>query len=155
MLIPQNSDSPTQITFLKTHSVSSTKKPVAMQWMKEITSFQERFIFDALWGNLFSKYRPIFVTLGLQEQLKKKGFLAPFKGQLISKCPFGVIVWTNLPPKNRPWQRRLDKRIYRTKKWGSGLFWAAEKQPPECHKYATFWGGFFQVFVGKEHFWIF
>ena len=22
------------------------------------------------------------------------------KGQLISKCPFGVIIWTNLPPKN-------------------------------------------------------
>ena len=49
------------------------------------------------------------MTLGLDEQFQKKGFLAPFKGQLISKCPFGVIVWTNLPPKNSDTSRDLGR----------------------------------------------
>ena len=40
-------------------------------------------------------------------------------------------------------------------KWSSGLFWAVsrgsrEKKPPNCHKYATFWGGFFNFLWEKN-----
>ena len=38
------------------------------------------------------------------------------------------------------------------RKWSSELIWAvgaAENKPPNCHKYATFLGAFFQLFVGK------
>ena len=34
-----------------------------------------------------------------------------------------------------------------------GLFWAvmaAEKKNPNCHKYATFWGGFFNFLWAKK-----
>ena len=39
------------------------------------------------------------------------------------------------------------------RKWSSGLFWAveaAEKKTPNCHKYATFWSGFFSTFCGQK-----
>ena len=39
------------------------------------------------------------------------------------------------------------------------MFWAVgaaeKKKPPNCHKYATFWGRFFQLFEGKNFFEIF
>ena len=38
-------------------------------------------------------------------------------------------------------------------KLSSGLFWAGgaaeKKKPPNCHKYATFWGGFFNFLWAK------
>ena len=51
----------------------------------------------------------------------------------------------------RSYQRWLEKRIYKTE--SSGLFWAVgavEKKTPNCHKYATFWGGFFNFLCGKK-----
>ena len=41
-------------------------------------------------------------SLLLLALIEFSGVISPLliKGQLISKCPFGVIVWTNLPPKN-------------------------------------------------------
>ena len=33
------------------------------------------------------------------EKAKKNFFLKILKGQIISKCPFGVIVWTKIPTK--------------------------------------------------------
>jgi hypothetical protein len=51
-------------------------------------------------------------------------------------------------------QRWLDKRIYKTEM----KFWAVlgsqgcrEKKPPNCHKYATFWGGFFYFLWRKKN----
>ena len=44
------------------------------------------------------------------------------------------------------WIEKILKR-----KWRSGLFWAggaAEKK--NCHKYATFWGGFFNFLWAKK-----
>ena len=44
-------------------------------------------------------------------------FLIPVKGQLISKCPFGVIVWTKIPTKSltnlclRIWNHKI-KALY-------------------------------------------
>ena len=40
-------------------------------------------------------------------------------------------------------------------KWSSGLFWAggnAEKKTPNYHKYATFWGVFFNFLRSKNNF---
>ena len=49
--------------------------------------------------------------------------------------------------KQRSYQRGLDKR-------SSGLFWAvwvAEKRTPNCHKYTTFWSGFFNFLWAKKN----
>ena len=39
-------------------------------------------------------------------------------------------------------------------KWSSGLFWAGgtaeKKNTSNCHKYATFWGGFFNFLQAKK-----
>ena len=55
----------------------------------------------------------------------------------------------------RSYQRWLDKRIYKTEM----RFWAVlgsrgcrEKKFPKCHKYATFWGGFFNFLWARKHF---
>ena len=43
-------------------------------------------------------------------------------------------------------------------KWSSGLFWAggaAERKTLNCHKYATFWVGFFNFLWTKQFFLIF
>ena len=40
------------------------------------------------------------------------------------------------------------------RKWSSGLLWAvgaAEKKNPNCHKYATFWGGFLMFSRSKNN----
>ena len=37
-----------------------------------------------------------------KETKKCKTHLSFYKGQLISKCPFGVIVWTKIPTKFFP-----------------------------------------------------
>jgi hypothetical protein len=45
----------------------------------------------------------------------------------------------------------LYKRIYKTEM----KFWdvlGREKKPLNCHKYATFWGGFFNFFGQKQWF---
>ena len=53
----------------------------------------------------------------------------------------------------RSYQRWLDKRMYKTEM----KFWAVlgqsgckEKKPPDCHKYATFFGGFFNFLWAKK-----
>ena len=38
----------------------------------------------------------------LVEQVNLSVKIVNFKGQLISKCPFGVIVWTKIPTKFFP-----------------------------------------------------
>ena len=57
----------------------------------------------------------------------------------------------------RPQQRRLYKRIYKTemKFWtvlGSQGCREKNKQTPNCNKYATFWGGFFNFLWAKTNF---
>ena len=53
----------------------------------------------------------------------------------------------------RSYQRWLDKSIYKTEM----KFWAVlgnqgcrEKKTPNCHKYATFCGGFFNFLLAKK-----
>ena len=41
----------------------------------------------------------IYTTIGIVSCTFDLGIV---KGQLISKCPFGVIVWTKIPTKNFP-----------------------------------------------------
>ena len=67
-----------------------------------------------------------------------------------------IVEW--MVPKHRLYTRWLDRRIYKTEM----KFWAVlgrrgcrEKKPPNCHKYATFWGGFFNFFLTKNIFFIF
>ena len=56
----------------------------------------------------------------------------------------------------RFYQRWLAKRIYKTeiKFWPLGCFGQSglkrKKTPPNCHKYASFWGGFFNFFLDKK-----
>ena len=42
------------------------------------------------------------VTLTTQKRFERNLAIAYAKGQLISKCPFGVIVWTKIPTKKFP-----------------------------------------------------
>ena len=60
--------------------------------------------------------------------------------------------------KQRSYQRWLEKTIYKMEM----KFWAVlgrrgcrEKNPPNCHKYATFWGVFFNFLWAKKIFRIF
>ena len=51
--------------------------------------------------------------------------------------------------------RDLSRDDWIKLKWSSGLFGAvaaAEKKPPNCHKYATFWGGNFKFLWAKKQF---
>ena len=50
------------------------------------------------------------MTLGLQEQLKKKGFLAPFKARSVNfKMSFWCHRLDQLPPKNSDTSRDLGR----------------------------------------------
>ena len=46
------------------------------------------------------KLKALKLELGDEPAAGGKLILKTAKGQLISKCPFGVIVWTKIPTKN-------------------------------------------------------
>ena len=69
-----------------------------------------------------------------------------------SKQKWSHFLSCKLSLHQRSYQRWLDKIIYKTE-MKFGLFWAvgtAEKKTPNCHKYATFWGGFFNFLWAKK-----
>ena len=85
--------------------------------------------------------RPAGSTLGLAKQ-DLWGLGAKW-----SPNAMGESFWQKESLLQRSYQRWLDKRIYETKM----KFWAVwgsrgcrEKKPSNCHKYATFWDGFFK-----------
>ena len=81
-----------------------------------------------------------------------QNFFVAFLFQAVFEVEVVFAVWEQLhlcrDPTRDGWIKEFIKR-----KWSSGLFWAVglqRKKTPNCHKDATFWGGFFYFFVGKK-----
>ena len=68
-------------------------KTSALRTGKDVKRFQE----EDQEEQTFESLEHYFASR-LQEDKNTKS--DPIKGQLISKCPFGVIIWTKIPTKN-------------------------------------------------------
>ena len=87
--------------------------------------------------------------------------LLPFSVGVIFLLHFHSIFWTAVTTfigsrdSSRDSSRDGCIKEFIKRKWSSGLFWAvgaAEKKPPNCHKYATFWVGFVMISRAKNNF---
>ena len=107
--------------------------------------------FVTFW-NSWSKCKLISFLNNQYKTKAIKTFFVAFLFQALFEVEVVFAVWEQLhlcrDPTRDGWIKEFINR-----KWSSGLFWAVglqKKKTPNCHKDATFWGGFFYFFVGKK-----
>ena len=57
--------------------------------------------FNRLFCQVFNKFLELAIAKSMPKNISSY-FMGLVKGQLISKCPFGVLVWTKIPTKLFP-----------------------------------------------------
>ena len=84
----------------------------------------------------------------MSETLPAQNLNVPENGPMTAPPP----TMQTQPGNQRPQQRRMDKRIYKTemKFWaGLGSWGCSDLKTPKSTQYATFWGDFFNFLWAK------